>query len=131
MTETSCAAGGCERCKCGPGAHPESCELDDTSKALMRSAMNQLGMSARAFHRVLKLSRTIADLAGADAIRAAHPAEAIHLQSTEKAELTAPLRPDLADRSLKGAVLDFQRQLSELKPKEPLRQEQEHRYGNL
>ncbi len=40
------------------------CELDETSKALMRSAMNQLGMSARAFHRVLKLSRTIADLAG-------------------------------------------------------------------
>jgi magnesium chelatase family protein len=51
--------------------------LDDTSKALMRSAMNQLGMSARAFHRVLKLARTIADLAGADQIQAAHLAEAI------------------------------------------------------
>ena len=85
MTETSCAAGGCERCKCGPGAHPESCELDDTSKALMRSAMNQLGMSARAFHRVLKLARTIADLAGAEQVQAAHLAEAIHLRSTETA----------------------------------------------
>ena len=61
----------------------EYCELDETSKALMRSAMNQLGMSARAFHRVLKLSRTIADLAGADAIQAAHLAEAIHLRSAE------------------------------------------------
>ena len=53
------------------------CELDDASKALMRAAMSQLGMSARAFHRVLKLARTIADLAGADRIQAAHLAEAI------------------------------------------------------
>ena len=61
----------------GPAHIREYCELDETSKALMRSAMNQLGMSARAFHRVLKLSRTIADLAGADRIQAAHLAEAI------------------------------------------------------
>ena len=60
----------------------EFCELDDTSKALMRSAMNQLGMSARAFHRVLQLARTIADLAGAEQIQAAHLAKAIHLRST-------------------------------------------------
>jgi magnesium chelatase family protein len=55
----------------------EFCELDDTSKSLMRAAMSQLGMSARAFHRVLKLARTIADLAGVDRIQAAHLAEAI------------------------------------------------------
>ncbi|CAG0937433.1 Competence protein ComM [Thermoflexales bacterium] len=61
----------------GPAHIREYCELDDTSKALMRSAMNQLGMSARAFHRVLKLARTIADLAGAAEIQAAHLAEAI------------------------------------------------------
>ena len=61
----------------GPAHIRVYCELDDTSKALMRSAMNQLGMSARAFHRVLKLARTIADLAGADRIQAAHLAEAI------------------------------------------------------
>jgi magnesium chelatase family protein len=61
----------------GPAHIREYCELDDTSKALMRSAMNQLGMSARAFHRVLKLARTIADLAGADQIQASHLAEAI------------------------------------------------------
>jgi magnesium chelatase family protein len=66
----------------------EYCEWDDTSKALMRSAMNQLGMSARAFHRVLKLARTIADLAGAERIQAAHLAEAIHLRSAEKANVT-------------------------------------------
>ncbi len=79
----------------GPAHICEYCELDDTSKALMRSAMNQLGMSARAFPRVLKLARTIADLAGADHIQAAHPsaalraglAEAIHLRSTETARI--------------------------------------------
>ena len=69
----------------GPAHIREYCELDDTSKALMRSAMNQLGLSARAFHRVLKLGRTIADLAGAERIQAAHLAEAIHLRPTEKA----------------------------------------------
>lgn len=55
----------------------EYCVLDDAGKALMRAAMQQLGLSARAFHRVLKLARTIADLAGADHIQAAHLAEAI------------------------------------------------------
>ncbi len=61
----------------GPGHLREYCELDDTGKALMRNAMNQLGMSARAFHRVLKLARTIANLAGTEQIQAAHLAEAI------------------------------------------------------
>ena len=39
--------------------------------------MNQLGLSARAFHRVLKLARTIADMAGAERIMSPHLAEAI------------------------------------------------------
>ena len=75
----------------GPAHIREYCELDETSKALMRSAMNQLGMSARAFHRVLKLARTIADLAGVEKIQAAHAsrAEAIHLRSTEAARVKA------------------------------------------
>ncbi|HKZ69323.1 MAG TPA: ATP-binding protein, partial [Anaerolineales bacterium] len=53
------------------------CQLDEAGTGLMRTAMSQLQLSARAFHRVLKLARTIADLAGADAIRPAHLAEAI------------------------------------------------------
>jgi magnesium chelatase family protein len=52
------------------------CKLDATGQSLMRSAMQQLQLSARAFHRVLKIARTIADLAGSDEIAPAHLAEA-------------------------------------------------------
>jgi magnesium chelatase family protein len=55
----------------------EHCQADQAGQGLLRAAMNQLNLSARAFHRVLKLARTIADLAGSDAIQAAHIAEAI------------------------------------------------------
>ena len=53
------------------------CKLDETSESLMRSAMNQMNLSARAYHRILKLARTIADLAGSEAIQQAHLAEAL------------------------------------------------------
>jgi len=53
------------------------CPLDDAGTALLKTAMSQLQLSARAFHRVLKLARTIADLADAEAIQPAHLAEAI------------------------------------------------------
>jgi magnesium chelatase family protein len=53
------------------------CALDDTCRSLMKSAMSQLQLSARAYHRVLKLARTIADLAGAENIGPSHLAEAI------------------------------------------------------
>ena len=65
----------------------EYCEVDEAGKSLMRAATRsvQLGMSARSFHRVLKLARTIADLEGAEKIQSAHLAEALHLRSTEAA----------------------------------------------
>jgi magnesium chelatase family protein len=44
------------------------CTLDDPCQALMKTAMRQLQLTARAYHRILKLSRTIADLAGSEAI---------------------------------------------------------------
>ncbi|RME88862.1 MAG: ATP-binding protein [Anaerolineae bacterium] len=53
------------------------CRLDDTGRALLKTAMNQLQLSARAYHRVLKLARTIADLADSEEIQPAHLAEAL------------------------------------------------------
>ena len=60
-----------------PAEVRQFCNLDETGRALMRTAMNQLNLSARAYHRVLKLARTIADLAGAENIGTAHLAEAL------------------------------------------------------
>ena len=53
------------------------CQIEAEAQSLLRAAMNQLALSARAFHRILKLSRTIADLEGSDTISAGHLAEAI------------------------------------------------------
>ncbi len=61
----------------GPGEIREFCPIDDAGHSLLRAAMRQLNMSARAYHRTLKLARTIADLAAAERIETAHLAEAI------------------------------------------------------
>ncbi|HEY74596.1 MAG TPA: YifB family Mg chelatase-like AAA ATPase [Thermoflexia bacterium] len=61
----------------GPVEVREFCRLDDAGRSLVRAAMQQLQMSARAFHRILKLARTVADLAGSERIETAHLAEAI------------------------------------------------------
>jgi magnesium chelatase family protein len=53
------------------------CQLQAEGQSLMRAAMSQLNLSARAYHRILKLSRTIADLAGSEEIRSPHLAEAL------------------------------------------------------
>lgn len=53
------------------------CKLQDEGQSLMRAAMSQLNLSARAYHRILKLARTIADLAGSDEIQSARLAEAL------------------------------------------------------
>jgi magnesium chelatase family protein len=53
------------------------CLLDERGLALMRTAMTQLQLSARAYHRILKLARTIADLACSDSIQPQHLAEAL------------------------------------------------------
>lgn len=53
------------------------CVLQPEGQSLMRTAMSQLNLSARAYHRILKLSRTIADLAGSEEILSPHLAEAL------------------------------------------------------
>jgi magnesium chelatase family protein len=53
------------------------CKLPEEGQSLMRAAMSQLNLSARAYHRILKLARTIADLAGSEKIQSVHLAEAL------------------------------------------------------
>ncbi|MFS2032351.1 ATP-binding protein, partial [Curtobacterium sp. CT11-45] len=60
-----------------PGEIQQYVRLDAAGEQLMAAAVRQLGLSARAYHRVLKLSRTIADLAGSDGVEAAHVGEAL------------------------------------------------------
>jgi magnesium chelatase family protein len=55
------------------------CKLPEDGQSLMRAAMSQLNLSARAYHRILKLARTIADLAGSGEIYSAHLAKGLQL----------------------------------------------------
>ena len=61
----------------GPSEVRDFCNVEPSAEKLLKAAMQQLHLSARAFHRVLKLARTIADLADTDLIAANHVAEAI------------------------------------------------------
>ena len=57
---------------------------DEAGLGLLKNAMNRLNLSARAYDRILKVSRTIADLEGADKIEARHLAEAINYRSLDR-----------------------------------------------
>jgi magnesium chelatase family protein len=61
------------------------CALDDAGRKLLETAMQKLGLSARAYTRIIKLSRTIADLDGVEAIQPQHISEAIGYRSLDRA----------------------------------------------
>ncbi len=61
----------------GPTQIKEFCPIDDTARQLLGTAMRQMQLSHRAYHRILKLARTTADLSGEERIATAHIAEAM------------------------------------------------------
>lgn len=68
----------------GPKEIEEFCALDDASMNLIKNAMEKLNLSARAYDRILKVARTVADLENSEAILSAHIAEAIQYRSLDR-----------------------------------------------
>ncbi|MEO8103522.1 MAG: YifB family Mg chelatase-like AAA ATPase [Betaproteobacteria bacterium] len=71
--------------KLGPQEIDDACRPDAAGEELLKSAIQRMGLSARAYHRVLKVARTIADLADSEKIAAGHIAEAIQYRKMDKA----------------------------------------------
>ena len=60
------------------------CALEEATKELLKNAMAEYNLSARAYDRILKITRTIADLAGAEAVSSDHISEAIQYRSLDR-----------------------------------------------
>jgi magnesium chelatase family protein len=68
----------------GPAEVRDFCRVEPAAQSILKAAMHQLHLSARGFHRVLKLARTIAELADVKDIGAAHVAEAVQYRPRER-----------------------------------------------
>jgi magnesium chelatase family protein len=68
----------------GPRELKVFCALDDLTKELLKNAMAELNFSARAYDRILKVARTIADLAGSENIQSEHVSEAVQYRSLDR-----------------------------------------------
>jgi magnesium chelatase family protein len=76
---------GKDNARLGPREVERFCAAKDEAGALLKQAIARLHLSARAYHRVLKLARTIADLAGEAAVGVVHVAEAIQYRRMDRA----------------------------------------------
>jgi len=68
----------------------QACRLEDADRLMLEQALQKLGMSARAYHRVLRVARTIADLAGCDQIQTAHLLESLSFRVLDRRKTLVP-----------------------------------------
>ena len=71
-------------CSCSPIAIKQYCRLDEDGERILKRSMEAFGFSARAYHRILKVARTIADLDGEDDILARHISEAVQYRTLDR-----------------------------------------------
>lgn len=78
--------GGCLNAQLSPGRLQHDAALPDDAQTLLDTAMSRLGLSARAYHRILKVARTIADLAESAAVDSTHLAEALRYRQLDRSQ---------------------------------------------
>ncbi len=70
------------------GALEQFCALEEADRLMLEQALQKLGMSARAYHRVLRVARTIADLSGVEKISSAHLLESLSFRALDRRRMT-------------------------------------------